>query len=1028
MKLRLAFSLLLCTIFFQPQAFTQAYFQQVVDYKIAVGLDDVKHTITGNIAFDYTNHAPDTLTEIWVHLWGNAYKNRQTAFCKQKLQSASSEFYFAKDQDLGQYDALYFTANGMTVDWKYDPNNPDIAILSLPKALLPGEQVRIETPFTLKIPASYSRLGHVETSYQMTQWYPKPAVYDERGWHAMPYLDQGEFFAEFGNFQVYITLPENYVVAATGVLQTPSEIAFLQEKEVASRAALQKGVDKKQDPFPPSATRMKTIHYTANRVHDFAWFADKRFFVLKDTAILASGKSVDCWAMFTQAQSDLWQKGAAYVRRAVEFYSEKVGDYPWPQATAVHAALSAGGGMEYPMVTVIGNAGSARTLDQVITHEVGHNWFYGILASNERIHPFMDEGFNSYYEHRYMEQYYGSAAAMSLPKKIFNPDHSGSLVENGLLLLAIDHHDTPPDSPSDDFTQAGYGLQVYMKTAYFMTWLEKSIGIEKMDAVMHDYYQKWQFKHPYPEDFKAVLADNGVDAGWFLEAMKTSNNADYALTNAVKTGVGQWALTVKQQGILAAPFPITALKDGTPIKTTWYKPLAALEGPQSLTFEVPDADAFVLDHERVTLDLNRKNNSHRIGALFPAMEPWQLKIIAPFKNPRRNTLGLFPWAGWNNTDKTMIGLVCYNPIVPPSPWQVYLLPGYALGSKKWVGLADVRYRFYPGGLFPKITASVTAKSFHLDHLPSTDLYARFFRIAPQIKAELPSKTATFSHTLQLTTLFLGRETPIDGTDGLKKWRNSTIYELRYEGEQRMLPNPFQYRFALEAQPAGNAQYRQQYLRTTASWQQHVYFTPKRKITARFFAGYFFQNDFRKLDIQAPFNNLTLLPQGFNDYKYEQLFLARSGAEGLLGRQVSQTDGGFKGAFGPAQAGTLGNSNHLVVSINLKTDLPFRLPFGIPLKPYFDLGYADDASKSGLNRPFDEQLLWNGGLMLEFLKGGLEVYFPLFSAAALKAEYCKQAGGTGQTGLFCGGNYLKVISWSTKINSVEPLDIVQRQIR
>jgi hypothetical protein len=1028
MKIYKVFPLFFCALFCQSDAFSQDYFQQEVDYKIAVKLNDEQHTISGNIAMDYTNHAPDTLPEIWVHLWGNAYKNRQTAFCKQKLRSGNSEYYFAKEHDLGEYDALFFTANGRTVDWKYDPKNPDIAVLTLPEPLAPGGRIRIETPFALKIPASFSRLGHVETSYQMTQWYPKPAVYDQQGWHAMPYLDQGEFYSEFGNFQVDITLPENYVVGATGVLNTPSEIAFLQEKEVESRAALKKGVDKKHDPFPPSAKRMKTLRYTAQRVHDFAWFADKRFFVLKDTAHLASGKSVDCWAMFTQAQSDIWQKGAAYVRRSVEFYSEKVGDYPWPQATAVHSALSAGGGMEYPMVTVIGDAGSPRTLDQVITHEVGHNWFYGILASNERLHPFMDEGFNSYYERRYMEQYYGSPEAMSLPKKLFNPKHSGSLIENGLLLLALNHQDTPPDSPSDDFTQAGYGLQVYMKTAFFMTWLEKSIGTAKMDAAMYDYYQKWQFRHPYPKDFQTVMAENAVDAGWFLDAMQTQKNADYALKKVVKTGEGKWSLTVEQQGTLDAPFPISALKDGVAVKTTWYKPRFVGRGLQQLDFEALEADAFVLDHERVTLDLNRKNNTQRVKAVFPGLEPLQLKLIAPFKDPSHNTVGITPWVGWNNTDKTMVGLVCYNPFVPPLPLQVYLLPGYALGSKKWVGLADVRYRFYPGGFFPKITAIITAKSFHLDHLPTTNQYTRFFRIAPQIRAELPTKTATFSHYLHLTTLFMGTNAPFDGANTAQKWRNNTIHEWRYEGEQRMLPNPFRFQVALETQRSGDSLNQQHYLRSTASWQQQFYFAPKRKLSVRLFAGYFIQNDFRNRDIQAPYNNLTLLPQGFNDYKYDQLFLARAGADGLLGRQVSQTDGGFKGAFGPIPAGTIGNSNNLVLSINLKTDLPFRLPLGVPLKPYFDLGYADDASKSGQNRPFDEQLLWNGGLMLEFLKGGLEVYFPLFSSASLKAEYCKQAGGTRQKGLFCGGNYLKVISWSIKINNAEPLDLIQRQLR
>ncbi len=217
---------LLATLFFLQSIYSFAqvpepYFQQEVNYRIVATLDDVNQTLNGDIEFEYINNSPAALTEIWVHLWGNAFKNRRSAFCKQKLRDGDGKFYFAEPQDLGFYKNLDFLANGQKIAWRYDPKNPDIAILTLAQPLAPGGSIRIATPFLLKIPASFSRLGHVETSYQMTQWYPKPAVYDRKGWHAMPYLDIGEFYSEFGSFDVTLTLPENYVVSATGVLQTP---------------------------------------------------------------------------------------------------------------------------------------------------------------------------------------------------------------------------------------------------------------------------------------------------------------------------------------------------------------------------------------------------------------------------------------------------------------------------------------------------------------------------------------------------------------------------------------------------------------------------------------------------------------------------------------------------------------------------------------------------------------------------------------------------------------------------------------
>ena len=1012
------------------------YFQQEVNYRIAASLDDVKHTLQGNIEFEYINNSPDALSQIWVHLWGNAFKNRRSAYSKQTLRDGNGKFYFAEDKDLGGYKALDFSADGQKIAWKYDPIHPDIAVLDLAQPLQPGNSVRIATPFLLKIPASFSRLGHVETSYQMTQWYPKPAVYDHKGWHAMPYLDIGEFYSEFGSFDVTLTLPENYVVGATGVLQTPSEIEFLQKKASETREILARANVRTTDSFPVSSPNMKTIRYTAERVHDFAWFADKRFLVIKDTARLASGKTVDCWAMFPGSkefgskddQAILWKKGAFYVRRSVEFYSDKVGEYPWPQATAVHSALSAGGGMEYPMITVIGDATSASALDDVITHEVGHNWFYGILASNERDHPFMDEGINSYYESRYMKQYYGNYSAIEIPKYLLNEGQQGSVTENGYLVLAREHKDTPPDTHSNEFSPLAYGLQVYMKTAQCLHWLEQSVGTEKFDAAMQDYYRKWQFRHPYPEDLRAVLEEKNLHPGWFFETVQTQKQVDYAL-KGVKLDIGHWILDIKNRGSLNAPFSVTALQKGKPVSTKWFS-AAEWEEDQKVSFPIDSADAFEIDWPRTTLDVNRKNNFRSTTGLFPGVRPLEFRPLAVIQNSRRNTLAVLPWVGWNNYDKTMLGILLYNPPVPLRKLQYYLMPGYATGSNNFVGLADVRYHFFPGGITPKVTLGVIAKTFDINYNASDDYYTKFWRIVPQIRAELRSPSMTFQHSLNFRTLLIGREDDLRGTDGAflgKTWKKNTILELRYEGEQHRLPNPYRFQVAMETQDYRDAFDRPaSYLRGTLEWRQRFFYKDKRKLSMRFFGGYFLRNTQRNRSVDE--TALSLNPQGFNDYKFDQTYLARGGTDKLLGRQVSQTEGGFKGAFGQAYSGITGNSNNYLLAVNLKTDLPVRLPLGIPLKPYFDIGYFDDATLIGEGRPRSEQLLWSGGLMLEFFKGGLELYFPLFNSKTLKNLYCEQAGGTDPSAIFCGGDYRKMISWSLRFEFSDPVKMVENAVR
>jgi len=216
-SLKSASLILLCCLFsFLNIGKSQTnYFQQKVDYKINVSLNDEKHLLTGSAEITYQNNAPQALSEIYFHLWANAYQSKTSAFAKQKLRDRDVEFYFADQEELGGYEEIDFLVNGKKLNWDYDKEHRDIAKIKLLTPLASGESVSITIPFEVKIPNSYSRFGHVNTSYQMTQWYPKPAVFDQSGWHAMPYLDIGEFYSEFGNFDVTITLPKNYVVAST---------------------------------------------------------------------------------------------------------------------------------------------------------------------------------------------------------------------------------------------------------------------------------------------------------------------------------------------------------------------------------------------------------------------------------------------------------------------------------------------------------------------------------------------------------------------------------------------------------------------------------------------------------------------------------------------------------------------------------------------------------------------------------------------------------------------------------------------
>src|SRR5687768_1586913 len=215
----------------------QSYWQQEVHYTIDVSLNDREHSLDGFLKLKYVNHSPDSLSFIWFHLWPNAFKNDQTAFTQQALENDRIDFYFSSREERGYINRLDFRVENSTLKTEDHPQHIDIVKVYLPAALAPGASTIITTPFHVQLPKNFSRGGHVGKSYQVTQWYPKPAVYDRFGWHPMPYLDQGEFYSEFGSFDVRITVPEAYKVAATGVLKSQSEGPVIVNRPSAMKAS-----------------------------------------------------------------------------------------------------------------------------------------------------------------------------------------------------------------------------------------------------------------------------------------------------------------------------------------------------------------------------------------------------------------------------------------------------------------------------------------------------------------------------------------------------------------------------------------------------------------------------------------------------------------------------------------------------------------------------------------------------------------------------------------------------------------------
>lgn len=498
--------ILLFTLLYTANSFAQDnYWQQKLYFDIDVTLIEKEKVLTGKETIIYKNNSPREIDFIWFHLWPNAYKNNSTALYQQ-LNSDDSRKKKLDVKTSGSIEGLSFTVNGSPAQTEAHPNLTyiDIIKLKLPAALKPGDSVSIATPFTVKLPEYFSRSGHADGQFMICQWYPKPAVFDKDGWHEMPYLDMGEFYSEYADYKVNITLPAHYVVAATGELQSKDELSLY--KSIGTKNA----TSRKGNPvLYEKKTGVKTLAYVASNVPDFAWFTDKDLVIQFDTIQLNSGKTVDAFSYYHNKKNSLWANSIDYIKNAVHFYSNAIGNYEYPVVQAIEGPKNnSSGGMEYPMVTLITSPDAkAETLDAVITHEVGHNWFMSMLGSNERMHTWQDEGMNSYYQFRYEAEKYrvnsifGDAIPADL-KKLPLKDFQGA-VYNAMMSIPMD---SAIQTPAAAFANSNdYGIVSYVKAAIWMYLLESTLGPEKVDAAFKYYFSLWKHKHPQPSDMKAAF-------------------------------------------------------------------------------------------------------------------------------------------------------------------------------------------------------------------------------------------------------------------------------------------------------------------------------------------------------------------------------------------------------------------------------------------------------------------------------------------------------------------------------------------
>ncbi|KAF0235742.1 MAG: hypothetical protein FD181_3293 [Prolixibacteraceae bacterium] len=933
-------------------AFSQAYFQQEVNYNINVSLNDKHHELNAFESVQYINNSPDTLRFIYFHLWPNAYSNNNTPLAKQLLRLNGKQRLFSDPELKGSIDSLNFEVNGNQVRWNLLPEQPDICQVFLDVPLKPGDSITISTPFRVKIPKGVtSRLGHIGESYQISQWYPKPAVYDQSGWHQMSYLDQGEFYSEFGSFDVSITLHANYIVGATGNLQNQAESEFLDK--LASNTERLKNIGSGGHYFPVSSNQLKTLHYKTNRVHDFAWFADKRFHVLKGKVKLPeSGREITTWVMFTYEQAELWKDALQYVNDAILFYSALIGDYPYESYTVVQSALSAGLGMEYPGISVIGMVESAYSLDEVITHEIGHNWFYSALGFNERQYPYLDEGLTSAYTTRYMNEKYPDKKLWEVfvgNKKISRFLHIDQMpiqrmYELERLVQARNNLEQPLNLPATDFSDVNYGVMIYNKADMAFNYLRAYLGDSVFDTSIQEYYRKLIFTHPHPNELRTVFETNtNKNLNWFFDDLiGTVKRMDYKIVD-----LENQQLLVKNEGELISPVIISGVTGDSIFFEKWVD---GFEGQKWIEIPSGNYTEIKIDPGHITPEIYRLNNNIKKTGVFPKSDPVRPQIFFSVEDPKKRSLMYIPAVNWTRENGFMAGVALHNGFILPKRFEYLVVPFYAFGNNDLAGFGRFSYNITPFEKFiRKATISLEGTQYGA---PGNQNYQK---IKTGVDLYFRNKKMNSSLTQKVFANYIAASS-LYQIDLEQKAEMNSFLQFGYRLDQRRLINPFSVQANLETGKS--------YQKTSVEFNYKVsYYGQNQGLDIRLFAGTMLKND-----SNIPFYAFAASGRsGREQYLYQGSYPDRFAVfpVNFLSRQMTFSEGNLVSAVNDS----LGYSNWLV-ALSFTSTLP-KINKWVPVKPFVNLLLNDHGFGKGNESP----IFFEAGIKAGFWDL-FEIYIPL----------------------------------------------------
>tara|TARA_Y100000746_G_scaffold3284_1_gene3064 strand:- start:5866 stop:7671 length:1806 start_codon:yes stop_codon:yes gene_type:complete len=521
-----------------------SYWQQRVEYKIHIDFDHKSHQFLGEQNLKYFNNSNDTINKVYFHLYFNAFQPGSMMDVRSRSLPDPDRRVMDRISKLNKNEIGFHEIKKIEQDGKSLKNHIQGTVLEVELAypLMPNKSTNFYLEYFSQVPVQIRRSGRNNKEgidYSMAQWFPKIAEYDENGWHANPYIAR-EFYAPWGDFDVSISINKDYIVAATGILESKKK-----EKD-------------------------KNIwNFKAKDVHDFVWAADPDYVhdVLK-----VDSEDLELHFYYQKTNDEMvsnWKRLQDDTADAFRYINKKFGKYPYTKYSVIQGG---DGGMEYPMATLITGERSYPSLLSVTIHELIHSWYQMLLGTNESYLAWMDEGFTSFaqnitFNNEFNEIY--NLNSINPLERSYNRYYS--FIKTGL--------EEPLSTHSDHFsTNQAYGVGSYTKGAIFLMQLGYIIGEDKLFKGLRRYYNEWKFKHPDEYDFLRIMEkEGGIELDWYIDYwIKTTHQIDYSLELNEKDK-NKISVSINRIGKMPMPIEIEVLYEDLPSEN-YYIPLSIMRG------------------------------------------------------------------------------------------------------------------------------------------------------------------------------------------------------------------------------------------------------------------------------------------------------------------------------------------------------------------------------------------------------------------------------------------------------------------